>query len=217
MIEFEKEMMAVLNALNNSDTLPHCVISGSWSMYFYRYIFEGFIPSIATTDLDIFLPSVKKVQNNNISQVLTDLDYIREDDVLSGKTKFYSKDGFVIEFLTIPDKTLNNVVMIKPYNIGAEALPKMAPAGWNYITVDFNGLKVNVVSPVSFVLQKLLINNERKSEYKKLKDLDAIKYVLGFIKSSKKYSEELITSLDSYPKKWKKTILENASNNNIDL
>ena len=101
---------------------------------------------------------------------------------------------------------MNNVVVIKACNIGAEALPKMAPAGWNYITVDFSGLSINVASPVSFVLQKLLINNERKPEYKKEKDIDAIKYVLGFIKTSKKYSEELATSLESYPKRWKKTI-----------
>ena len=93
----------------------------------------------------------------------------------------------------------------------------MAPAGWNYIQVEFNGLTVNVTSPVSFVLQKLLINNEWKDEYKKQKDLDAIRYVLSFVKSSNKYSEELKASLDTYPKKWKKTILENASKNNIKL
>ena len=112
---------------------------------------------------------------------------------------------------------MNNVVVIKGSNIGAEALPKMAPAGWNYIQVSFNGLIVNVTSPVSFVLQKLLINNDRKNDYKKQKDLDAIRYVLGFIKASQKYSRELTESLDSYPKKWKKTILENASKNNIVL
>ena len=83
--------------------------------------------------------------------------------------------------------------------------------------MEFNGLTVNVTSPVSFILQKLLINNERKDDYKKQKDLDAIRYVLGFVKASNKYSEELKTSLDTYPKKWKKTILENASNNNIPL
>lgn len=112
---------------------------------------------------------------------------------------------------------MSNVIKVKSINIGAEALPKHAPAGWNYIQVDYNGLKVNVVSPIAFVLQKLLINNERKSEYKKQKDLDAIRYVLSFIKASKKYSDELRESLDSYPKKWKKTILETAKENDIEL
>ena len=217
MIEYENEMIDIINALDKGNFLSHCVISGSWCMYFYKYIFEEFIPPIATTDLDIFLPSVSKIKDSSLTQILADLDYIREDDYLSGKTKYHSKDGFEIEFLTVPNRSMNNVVVIKAGNIGAEALPKMAPAGWNYIQVEFNGLTVNVTSPVSFVLQKLLINNERKDDYKKQKDLDAIRYVLGFVKASNKYSEELKTSLDTYPKKWKKTILENASNNNIPL
>lgn len=217
MIEYENEMIKIISALKEGNFLSHCVISGSWCMYFYTYIFEEFIPPIATTDLDLFLPSVSKIKDSNLTKILADLDYLREDDCLSGKTKFYSKDGFEIEFLTLPNRTMSNVVKIKANNIGAEALPKMAPAGWNYIQVDFNGLTINVASPVSFVLQKLLINNERKDEYKKQKDLDAIKYVLRFIKASNKYSKELKDSLDTYPKKWKKTILETASNNGIDL
>lgn len=217
MVKFEKEMLDILNALNEGKMLSKCVVGGSWSMYFYTYIFEGFIPPVATTDFDIFLPNPSTIAKSNISELLTDLDYLREDDVLSGKTRFYSKLGFEIEFLTNPNRTMSNVVKIKAGNIGAEALPKLAPAGWNYIKVNFNNLVVNVTSPVSFVLQKLLINNERKPEAKKEKDLEAIKYVLKFIKASKKYSDELNESFQSYPKKWKKTILETASKNNIVL
>lgn len=136
---------------------------------------------------------------------------------MTGKTTFVSKSGFEIEFLTIPDRSMSSTLRIPGMSVTAEALPKMAPAGWNYITLDVDGLKINIVSPVSFVLQKLLINDERKDEYKREKDADAIKYVLGFIKASKKYSDELIKSLDEYPKKWKNKILENAKRLNIEL
>ena len=186
-------------------------------IFINTFLIISFIPPIATTDLDLFLPSVSKLKDSNISKVLTDLDYHRDDDCLSGKTTFLSKEGFTIELLTLPDRNMKNVIIIKGSNIGVEALAKMAPAGWNYLKVDFNGMLINVTSPVSFVLQKLLINKERKSEYKKLKDLDAIKYVLSFIKMSKKYNDELIESLNTYPKKWKKTILDTAKENNIEL
>ena len=126
MIEYENEMIDIINALDKGNFLSHCVISGSWCMYFYKYIFEEFIPPIATTDLDIFLPSVSKIKDSSLTQILADLDYIREDDILSGKTKYHSKDGFEIEFLTVPNRSMNNVVVIKAGNIGAEALPKMA-------------------------------------------------------------------------------------------
>ena len=93
----------------------------------------------------------------------------------------------------------------------------MAPAGWNYVQIEYNGLTINIVSPVSFVLQKLLINKERKLENKKEKDIDAVKYVLTYINASHKYSEELKQSLQKYPKKWKKAIIETAEKYNIDL
>ena len=217
MKSYEEEMINVLKALNQSNALPYVVISGSWSMYFYKLIFEGFIPRVETTDLDLFLPTPKKAKSENLANNLRSISYIKKNDYLTGKTMFLSEGGFSIEFLTIPDRTMSSTLEIPGMAIVAEALPKMAPAGWNYIQVSFNNMEINVASPVSFVLQKLLIHNERKSDYKKEKDLEAINYVLDFIKLSKKYYKELIDSLETYPKKWKKTIIENAKTLNIEL
>ena len=102
---------------------------------------------------------------------------------------------------------MNNVVKIKSLNIGAEALPKMMPLMWNYITVDYNGINVNIPSPSSYCLQKLLINKERPIS-KQMKDINAVKYVMSFVNSSQKYRDEFIDSLQSLPKKWQKVIKE---------
>ena len=102
-------------------------------------------------------------------------------------------------------------------SIGAEALPKMAPIGWNFVELDWEGMKVKVASPASFVIQKLLINEERKPEWKRGKDLDAIRYVLIFVKASRKYSEELRESVLSAPRKWRKAIIDTATKNGLDL
>ena len=125
MIEFENKMLDIIDALHRSGLLKDCIISGSWAMFFYKEIFEDFVPPIATTDFDIFLPSVSKIKANNINKLLIDLDYLRDDDSLTGKTKYFSKDGFEIEFLTVPDRTLEHVIKIPAIGIGAEALPKM--------------------------------------------------------------------------------------------
>ena len=217
MKSYEEEMINVLEALNQSSALPYVVISGSWSMYFYKLIFEDFIPRVETTDLDLFLPTPKKAKSDNLVSNLRKISYIKKSDYLTGKTMFLSENGFSIEFLTTPDRTMSPTLEISGMSIVAEALPKMAPAGWNYIQISFKNMEINVTSPVSFVLQKLLIHNERKSDYKKEKDLEAIKYVLGFVKLSKKYHSELIDSLETYPKKWKKVIIENAKSLNIEL
>lgn len=215
MVKFESKMLDIIEALHKSGLLKNCIISGSWAMFFYKEIFEGFIPPIATTDFDIFLPNVSRIKEGNINKLLIDLDYLRDDDSLTGKTKYYSKDGFEIEFLTVPDRTMNNVIKIHSIGIGAEALPKMKVAEWNYITVKYNGYEVNVPSPASYCLQKLLINKERE-EVKKAKDIDAVKYILKYVLASKKYKEEFIESFNSAPKKWKKAINETIEANELN-
>lgn len=215
MVRFEDKMLEIIDALDKSGLLKNCIISGSWAMFFYKEIFEGFIPPIATTDFDIFLPSVSRIKENNINKLLIDLDYIRDDDSYTGKTKYFSKDGFEIEFLTIPDRTMEHVIRIPAIGIGAEALPKMRIAAWNYISVNYNGYEINVPSPASYCLQKLLINKDR-TEDKRTKDIDAIRYILVYIVASKKYKDEFIESFNSAPKKWKKTIKDTMLEYGLD-
>lgn len=217
MPEYELEMHAVMKALNSSGALPHCIVTGSWAMYFYKSIFEDFHPRVETTDLDMYLPNPKSATAENLPVRLRELSYIRSDDALTGKTTFLSSSGFEIEFLTVPDRTMSPVVRVRGMSVGAEALPKMAPIGWNYIELEWEGMKVKVASPASFVIQKLLINEERKPEWKKEKDLEAVRYVLIYVKASRKYNEELKESVLSAPKKWKKAIIDTAAKNGIDL
>lgn len=217
MKSYENEMYNVLNALHEADALKDIIITGSWAMYFYKLIFNDFIPRVETTDLDLYLPNPKKASGNDLPAKLSKYSYIRHNDYITGKTMFLSDEGFSIEFLTLPDRTMSPTIKVKGLNVVAEALPKMAPAGWHYVQIAYNGLTINIVSPVSFVLQKLLINEERKPENKKEKDIDAVKYVLAYVKASHKYSEELKQSLQDYPKKWKKAIFETAKKYNITL
>ena len=217
MKNYEIEMNQVLNVLNETGALKHCIVAGSWAMYFYEHIFDSFVPREETTDLDIFLPNPKNASALDLSKRMRDIDYIEHKDYLTGKTTFLSGTGFTIEFLTTPDRTLSNTLAIPGMSIVAEALPKMAPAGWNYIEIKHNNIMLKVVSPVSFVLQKLLINSERTPEYKKEKDIEAVKYVLSFIKISGKYYDELINALDAYPKKWKRAIIKTLEQYNISL
>ena len=216
MVNYENEMNDVLKALNDANVLENTIIVGSWSMYFYKEIFENFVPQIATTDFDLFLPNPSKIINSNINKLLIDLDYYRSDDFLTGKTRFYSKKGFEIEFLTLPKRNSTDVVKIKNANIGAEALPKMLPIKWNYITIKYHNLNINIPSPASYCLQKLLINKDRK-EAKQKRDIDSVKYVLGFVALSTKYKAEFLDLLNRAPKKWAKIINETIKKNNLDF
>lgn len=215
MIAYENEMNKIIEALDDENLLNNCLISGSWAMFFYKTLFEDFIPPIATTDFDIFLPRVSKIKKANLNKILLDLDYLREDDTLTGKTRFYSKSGFEIEFLTLPDRSMKNVIKIPALNIGAEALPKLEPLTWNFISIKYNNHIVNVPSPSCFCLQKLLINKDRQ-EFKRQKDIDSIKYLLRYINASRAYKEEFIKLLNESPKKWKSIIISTMHDNGLD-
>ena len=87
MAKYENKMLDIIEALHKSGLLKNCIVSGSWVMFFYKEIFEGFIPPIATTDFDIFLPNVSKIKEGDINKLLIDLDYVRDDDRPHGQNK----------------------------------------------------------------------------------------------------------------------------------
>lgn len=183
-------------------------------MYFYQAIFDDFVPPIDTSNFDIFLPNVKKIQPTNFIEQLTNLGYLRSDDCVTARTVFYSQDGFKIEFLTSPDRNMSKVIWIHSIGIGAKTLQNMQPITWNYVTLSYKDYKINVPSPASYCLQKLLINKDR-DELKRAKDIEAVRYVLGYVSLSQKYRDEFINSLNNAPKKWQKIIKETMEINNL--
>ena len=70
MKSYEQEMINVLKVLNDASALEHVIVSGSWAMFFYTFIFEGFNARVETTDLDFYLPNPKKHR-----ETISHLDY----------------------------------------------------------------------------------------------------------------------------------------------
>ena len=183
---------------------------------FYKEIFLNFEPLIRTTDLDFYVPNTKSIKTNgNIIISLKDLNYDLVRDVLTNKSRFISPDGFELEFLTKLTRDNLHCIKIGDTGIYAESLPYVDIFTGNYIEVIFDGIKVKVASPASYVLQKLLINTERKEKAEK--DINSIKEVLVFIKASQKSVSELKELYESIPKSWKKKIGRVLVKNNIKL
>ena len=212
----ESHFYEILKVLDQSGVLKDMVLIGSWCELFYKQVFLDFEPSIRTTDLDFYIPDAKRVkQNGEIVSSLKELNYEIVYDCLTNKTRFISPDGFELEFLT--KLTRGNLKCIKIGNTGifAETLPYVDIFTGNYIEVKMNGLMVKVASPASYVLQKLLINEERK--IKAEKDIQSIKRILVFIKASPKSIKELNELFVSLPKKWQRKINKVVDENNISF
>ena len=216
MTENKKHLNEILHVLDKANLLSNVILIGSWSLLFYKEIFLNFEPLIRTTDLDFYVPNTKSIKTNgNIIISLKDLNYDLVRDVLTNKSRFISPDGFELEFLTKLTRDNFHCIKIGDTGIYAESLPYVDIFTGNYIEVIFDGIKVKVASPASYVLQKLLINTERTEKAEK--DINSIKEVLVFIKASQKSISELKELYESLPKSWKKRIERVLVTNNIKL
>ena len=216
MTENEKHLREILQVLSEANVLNDLILIGSWSLLFYREIFLNFEPSIRTTDLDFYVPNAKSIKTKgNIINTLKDLNYDLVCDILSNKSRFISPDGFELEFLTKLSRDNLRCIKIGNTRIYAESLPYVDIFSGNFIEVDFDGIKVKVATPASYILQKLLINEERKEKAEK--DINSIKEVLVFVKASQKSINELKDLFESLPKSWKRKIGKILSNNNLEL
>ena len=216
MIDYEKHFKEVLLTLESEGILNNIIVVGSWCLLLYKYVFSNFEPSIRTTDVDFFVPNPKSIkEKNSVINSLREINYDLVIDCLSNKSIFISHDGFELEFLTRVARDMISTVKLGNTNIYAEALSCTDIFIGNYIVVNYEGLLVKVASPSSYILQKLLVNEQRGE--KKQKDIESIKTILLFIESSKKYSKELKDLYSALPNKWKKKIDVTLTNNDIKL
>lgn len=214
-IENESKLNEVIKAFSDAGFIDDVVLIGSWCLSFYNEIFEGFMPSVRTTDIDFYVPDSKRANASALSDSLQAINYDHFQDCLTNKSRFVSPDGFEIEFLAKLNKAGLSCVRLGSSGVFAESLSYVDIFGSNYVELLRNGIKVKVASPSAFVIQKILINDRRgpKSE----KDADAIDYVLSFIGISRKSSEEFYELYDKLPRKWKKAVEEYINRRKVKL
>ena len=185
------------------------------ALAFYAEIFEGFAPSVRTTDIDFYVPDSKRANASSLCSQLRVLNYDHFQDCLTSKSRFVSPDGFEIEFLAKLNKEGLSCVRLGSSGVFAESLSYVDIFGSNYIELIRDGIKIKVASPSAFAIQKILINGRRGAKAEK--DAQAIDYVLLFIGASYKSREEFYELFDKLPRKWKKTVEEYAKRRGIQL
>ena len=216
MNENEQHLKQTLRVLAEENVLQNVIVIGSWCLLFYKHIFDDFSPLVMTFDVDFYVPNPKSIkEKSGLIKSLKQINFDVIRDTLTNKSIFISPEGFELEFLTKVSRDQMTCVKLGDTGIYAETLSYLDYFYSNYVVVEYDDLKVNVASPASYVLQKLLINKDRKD--KREKDIESIKHVLMYIKVSKKYYSEMRDLYNSLPRKWKSTIDKTALDNKIEL
>ena len=180
----------ILKVFSEVGLLNHIILIGSWCLFFYQYLFLNFVPRLRTTDIDFYLPDAKKTSSaDDLADRLSRQNFYHIQDSLTGRSELFDAGGFQIEFVTRLYRDNPVVVQVGKSGIYAETLPYVDLFDFNYVCIKLDDYEVKVASPSSFVLQKLLIFEERKE--KQEKDGDALRYLMPFIESSPKNRAEL--------------------------
>lgn len=214
---YEEELQGIIKAFGENGILENIIIIGSWATYFYVKIFDGFIPSIRTLDVDCYVPMNKNITvKKSVKEALKPLNYEQIFDTSTEKNKFISPDGFEIEFLTKLRRNQSTVVKIDSMGVNAETLGNLDIFDNGFIEVDFEGFSVKVASPSVYVMQKILISKKRSNE-KFRKDLESLLLVYEEIKKNELHLSQYMTLVNSLGKGTRKKYNDYIVNNKLTL
>lgn len=162
----------MLNAMNEANVLNGVIIVGSWAEYLYKHCnLLDYLLTMRTQDVDVLIKNMNK-PSGQVSKALQQHGFIMIPDN-NGLMKFDYLGELEVEFLLQERGVGQN----KPYktalNVTAQGLRHMDILLEYCITVNYNGIDVEVPMPFAYILHKLIINSQRQP-YKQEKDADAV-------------------------------------------
>lgn len=181
---------------------------GSWAEFFYQRLFEKYYSSFRTLDTD-FLVRRPVHNGQGFIKEMCEAGFTYEEDPFTGKSKFYKND-IEVEFLTTLTRDYLNVYKVPEMGVNAECLKYMDISAANTVPIMFeDGTYILVPNPAAYVLQKAMINSERKPE-KAEKDIASIRGLSLSIFEENRYKEDFIRIYHALGRKQKKTVKQIA-------
>lgn len=207
-----QDLEVFLQLLHDNGLLERIIIVGSWCVYFYKYVYFGGneLMTLRTSDVDVLLPKPLRVTPKiDLSKMLLGMGY-EFVGAQSGYGEKYSKAGLEIEFLTHQSgagRSKSN--KFADLSINAQGLNFMNLLLDNTIQASYKGKTIILPSIEAFVLQKMLVLNDRKEE-KRDKDIEMLESLNNFIKDNPELKENLLLLYAEFFPRWKTRVIENA-------
>lgn len=181
-----RDFLKTIKLLHDNDCISHIIIVGAWAEYLY--IETGVLPSysasISTLDLDVLVKNLKHPrQEVNLPEIAKAEGYLIESERLTGITKLLLPGSLEVEFLLSKRGAGNEKALKTNFGVTAQTLRHMELLMANTILVNYFGLPIEIPSPEAFVLQKMIINKDRKK--KAVKDRFAINEMFQHLDKTK--------------------------------
>lgn len=177
-----KEFWEIIDLLDKENALNHLIVIGSWAEYLYEQsgLLSGFRSELRTRDIDFVIRNKRKPNSPiNLTNVFDEAGYIVEQDRITGKTRILTLARLEVEFLLAKVGAGLERTMETNLGVTAETLRNIDILRDNFIPVSVKDYVVNVPKPEAYIIQKMIINDERGD--KSLKDQRAINNILPYI------------------------------------
>jgi len=201
----------VLNRLEKAGILRHVVIIGSWTIFFYKYYFKSkeYSTYIRTKDIDFLIPVPFKINKEvNVFDLVEDLGFLETYKGSNGYMKLEHPD-LTIEFL-VPERGRGRD---EPYHIpqlaiNAQPLRFLDFLIANTISINAEGLHINLPHPAAYALHKFIIFKRRRTVDKHDRDIEgALRVFRELLRHNRQ--NEIKGIFSKMHNKWRKKIIEN--------
>jgi len=161
-----------IRIFSQNDILTYVILIGSWVEYIYEVsnYFKSFKASLKTKDVDFLIKNIRKPNYKiNIVSILEKEGYLVDIDYISEIFKFYKDKDLEIEFLVREiGKGQSEPYDVISFGIKAEGLRNTDILVNNVLCLKVRNFYINVPTPQAYVLQKMIISDQRKIKLKKI-------------------------------------------------
>jgi hypothetical protein len=204
-----------IDVFDKEGLLPYVMLIGSWAEYIYQYHFKSeFKANLRTRDVDFLYPNLNRPKKSDIriAKELSSIGFIYREDYMSGVGKFVKEDLLELEFITRALGKGQTINEIPSLNIKAEGLRIVNMLAEYPLELVCNDFIITVPEPEAYILQKLLTNPTRTPEYKKEKDIQAVRVLLSYVAK-----ERIQHIFDRMSKNERKTVTETQTKHYIEF
>ena len=219
MNDIRKIFWETIKILKKNNVLEYVVLIGSWAEYIFEVsdYLKDFKANIKTKDIDFLIKNINKPKEGiNIIEILEKEGYETSIDYISGIFKFYKGKDLEIEFIVREiGKGQSEPYIVPSFGIKAEGLRHTDLLVRNTVNIEIKNIEITVPTPQAYLLQKIIINNQRKN--KADKDYLGIENLLENIKRSNREYKKLRDLYAALTKKQKNSIDIFLNENLFDL
>ena len=163
----------VLRTFKRAGVLDEVVLVGSWCLHFYREYFPhaSYHPTIRTRDVDFLVPLPKRIKAKvDVAALLKEKGFVVSFGGGNGFIRLMHPE-LIVEFL-VPElgRGSDKPVPLPSFGINAQPLRFLDFLAAHTITLQTEGLAIQLPHPAAFGLHKLIISTRRKTDEKSLKD-----------------------------------------------